>query len=94
MEPVLVPPDAENATVSPPVVTGLPYPSLAWSARTETLPAATVSGDVLTVDADVEMGAEMAVTVITVERPPARAVRVWVPAMVPSVQLPMVAIPT
>jgi hypothetical protein len=63
--PVLVPPEAENTTVDPPVLRLLPAASLACSVSVTALPDATVPLDTLTTDpvAAVEIAPGVTVTV-------------------------------
>ncbi len=63
MVPVLVPPDAVNATVAPPVVRLFPAASLACSVSVTALPEATVPDETLTVDLLVEAFPAVTVTV-------------------------------
>ena len=63
MVPVLVPPDAVNATVAPPVVRLFPTASFAWSVSVTVEPEATVPLDAVTTDWLVEIVPGVTVTV-------------------------------
>jgi hypothetical protein len=90
--PVLVPPEAVNTTVSPPVVRLFPAASFACSVSVTALPAATAPADTLTTDWLVELALGITVTVgmvlVTATPPIVAPMVVALPATIP-VKLPV-----
>jgi hypothetical protein len=85
--PVLVPPEAVNTTVAPPVLRLLPAASFACSVSVTALPDATVGADTLTTDPAVEIGPTVTWTVgsavVTATPPIVAPIVLGVPARTP-----------